>query len=122
MIIKLGYYKRKAGLTHAEFSAHWTNIHGPLIRQIPDIDRHLIRYVQHHLTPEPGVEVPPGMDFDGFSEAWFADQAACDAVFADPFFQSAVIEDEAKFIDMAATRWYVVDEQRTIIKGPAGLV
>ena len=117
MIINLGFYKRRADLTHAQFASHWTGVHGPLIRAIPDIGKYLFRYVQHHIVPEPGHEVPGGMDFDGFSEAWFYNIEARDALFALPFFQTEVIADEAKFIDMAATRLYLMDEQRTIIRG-----
>lgn len=117
MIINLGFYKRRADLTHEQFAAHWTGVHGPLIRSIPDIDKYLFRYVQHHIVPEPGHEVPGGMDFDGFSEAWFPSLEARDALFALPFFQDKVIEDETRFIDMAATRLYLLDEQRTMIRG-----
>jgi len=118
MIINLGFYKRRADLTHEQFSEHWTNIHDPLIRSIPGVERYLVRYVQHHLTSDPGYPVPPGMDFDGFSEAWFETMEDRDALYAIPFFQSAVIDDEARFIDMSATRLMLVDEQRIIISGP----
>lgn len=117
MIINLGFYKRRADLTHQQFASHWTGIHGPLIRSIPDIGSYLFRYVQHHIVPELGHDVPSSMEFDGFSEAWFYSVEARDALFALPFFQKEVIEDEARFIDMAATRLYLMDEQRTIIRG-----
>lgn len=117
MIINLGFYKRRADLTHEQFASHWTGVHGPLIRSIPDIGKYLFRYVQHHIVPEPGHDVPGGMNFDGFSEAWFYSIEARDALFALPFFQKEVIEDETRFIDMAATRLYLMDEQRTIIRG-----
>ena len=117
MIINLGFYKRRADLTHEQFASHWTGVHGPLIRSIPDIGKYLFRYVQHHIVLEPGHEVPGGMAFDGFSEAWFHSLEAREALFALPFFQKEVIEDETRFIDMAATRLHLIDEQRTIIRG-----
>lgn len=118
MIIGLGFYKRKAGLTHAQFSDHWTNIHGPLIRAIPGIEKYLVRYVQHHLTADSSYPTPDGIDFDGFSEAWFPSLEARDKLFSLPFFLKEVIDDERRFIDMEAKRWIVVDEQREIIRGP----
>lgn len=121
MIINLGYYKRKPGLTHAEFSEHWRDVHGPLIRRIPNIDRYLLRYVQHHLTPDPTQPIPPGMDYDGFSEAWFPSLEARAELFALPFFQAEVIADERRFLDMDATRWSVIDRQETMIAGQPGL-
>jgi len=117
MIINLGFYKRRSDLTHEQFANHWTGVHGPLIRSIPHIDTYLFRYVQHHIVPEPGHALPGGMEFDGFSEAWFYSLEARDALFALPFFQKEVIEDEARFIDMSATRLHLIDEQRTIIRG-----
>ena len=101
MIITLGFYKRRANLTHEQFASHWTGVHGPLIRSIHDIGKYLFRYVQHHIVPEPGHEVPGGMEFDGFSEAWFYSVEGRDALFALPFFQKEVIEDETEFIVMA---------------------
>ena len=121
MVIILGFYKRKAGLTHEQFCHHWKNVHGPLIRSIPDIDKYLVRYVQHHLTPDSGYPTPEGMDFDGFSEAWFVDTDARDALFELDFFKAEVIDDERKFIDMDATRWITLDEQHVMIAGPPGL-
>ncbi|VWX49985.1 EthD domain-containing protein [Novosphingobium sp. 9U] len=115
MIINLGYYKRKPGLTHAQFSTYWRDVHGPLIASIPNIDRYLLRYVQHHLEPDPSQPVPPGVDYDGFSEVWYPSLEARDALLALPFFQAEVIPDEHCFLDMDATRWYAVDHQTTII-------
>jgi uncharacterized protein (TIGR02118 family) len=111
MFISLGFYKRKPGLTHQQFSDHWRNVHGPLIRNHPDVAKFLLRYVQHHIEPGqdfPGV-VP--LDFDGFSEAWFESVEARQRMHADPFFQQRVIPDEHNFIDMAQTRVLMYDTQ-----------
>jgi uncharacterized protein (TIGR02118 family) len=118
MIISLGFYKRRPGLTKNQFSNHWANIHGPLIRSIPNLNRYLTRYVQHHLTPDDLYPVPAGMEFDGFSEVWFTSHEAKKQLFADEFFKSKVVADEALFIDMAATRWIVMDEPRVMIDSP----
>jgi len=121
MVIILGYYKRKPGLSHDQFSHHWVNVHGPLIKSIPNIERYLIRYVQHHLKSDRSQDFPDNAGFDGFSEAWFTTREAMDELFSLPFFSKEVIDDERKFLDMEATRWIVYDNQQVIIPGPKNL-
>jgi uncharacterized protein (TIGR02118 family) len=115
LIVILGFFKRKADLTHQQFSDHWRNVHGPLIRSIPGVGDLLLRYVQHHLTPEPHHSAPDAMAYDGFSEGWFKSAESFDELRALPFFVNECIEDERKFLDMSATRWVVLDEQVVII-------
>ncbi|MCB2052076.1 MAG: EthD domain-containing protein [Novosphingobium sp.] len=128
MLIVLGFYRRRTDLTVAQYRAHWRDVHGPLIRRIADEHGLLLRYLQHHLTPDAGYPDQAGVHadvtggFDGFSEGWFADEAARDAFFALPVMQTEVLEDERKFIDVSATRWVVTDSQHTIIEGPPTLV
>lgn len=122
-IIILGFYKRKPGLTHEEFSRHWSQIHGPLIRSLPDIDKYLIRYVQHHLVPkDTGSSDTPSPEngdleiYDGFSEAWWVDEKAQEQLYVTDMFKE-VQKDEEEFLDMNATRWITRDSQKVIIKG-----
>jgi len=120
MVIVLGYYKRKPGITHEQFCNHWLNVHGPLIKEIPNIDKYVLRYVQHHLTPDSHYPAPEGMDFDGFSEAWFPSLEARSELFSLPFYLKECIADERLFLDMDATRWVVTDDQEVIMAGPGG--
>ena len=108
MIRFLGFYKRKPGLTHEQFNHHWMTIHGPLVRNVPGGGQYLKKYIQHHLTPDPIN--PTEFVYDGFSEGWFESFEARDAFIQLPGVQKEVVEDEAKFIDLTATRWMVLDE------------
>lgn len=118
VVVVLGFYKRKKGLTIEQFRDHWLNVHGPLIKSIPNIEKYMIRYVQHHLYPESSHPAPSGeeAEFDGFSEGWFVDEAARDALFATSAFKDTH-SDESAFLDMEATRWIVVDKQEVVIDG-----
>ena len=125
MFVVLGYYKRGPDLTHEQFSHHWRNVHGPLMRKIAEKDPYLVRYVQHHLSPDTSYVVDPNTKhdsnsegYDGFSEAWFVSEEARDKWANLPIFKSEGIEDEKQFLDLAATRWVVRDEQHVIIAGP----
>ena len=102
MIIQLGLYKRKPGISREEYRHLWTEVYGALNGRIPELSRHLRRYVQHVLTPAPGT--PPELAFDGMSEAWFDDEAAMKALAEEPAFKEKIAPYTRLFIDFEATR------------------
>src|SRR5258706_7063225 len=99
MLVMLLFLKRKAGLTHEEFCRYWRDVHGPLVRNTPEVARYFRKYVQHQLTPNtasPGVQPLP---FDGFSETWFDSAEDRERMRAEPVFQQLIVPDEVKFLD-----------------------
>ena len=42
---------RKNGMSRAEFQNYWRRVHGPLVMSIPEIRRHVAKYVQSHTLP-----------------------------------------------------------------------
>ncbi len=111
MLITLGFYKRKQGLTHDEFSTHWREVHGPMIRDNLVMSQYMRRYVQHHIEPSSGFPGMEALDYDGFSEVWFESIEGRQKMRAEPFFQEELLADEAKFIDLAQTRILMFDRQ-----------
>ncbi len=107
MIIILGLYKRKPGISHEEYRHMWTEVYGALNGRIPELSRHLHRYVQHVLTPEPGT--PPELAFDGMSETWFVDEAAMNALPNEPAFKERIAPFTDRFVDKQVTRLRFVD-------------
>jgi uncharacterized protein (TIGR02118 family) len=79
---------RIPGLTPAEFSDHWFEVHGSLAAKLPG----LRRYVQNHAIPEAYAARP--MTHDGWAELWFDDLASLQAAFQSPEAQ-ALREDGA---------------------------
>ena len=110
MLISLGFYRRKPGLTREEFSRHWREVHGPMIAKNPDIRKYVKRYVQHHFVPSTGWPNMGSLDYDGFSESWFESAETRKELHALPAFR-AIVEDERTFIDMSATRILMFDHQ-----------
>ena len=100
MIVLLGFYKRKAGLSLEQFQRHWREIHGPLLAQNPACLEHIRRYVQHQCVP--GVPGVNPLDYDGFSETWFESLEARKQMRDDPRYR-IVAEDTPKFLDQAKT-------------------
>jgi uncharacterized protein (TIGR02118 family) len=69
----IGVLYFKPGMARADASAHWTEVHGALALEIPEIRY----YVQNHgIKPVrlDGAESNGEFAFDGFSEAWFTDR------------------------------------------------
>jgi uncharacterized protein (TIGR02118 family) len=73
---------RRPGLSLAEFSKHWFEVHGALGAKAPG----LRRYVQNHAPPE--AYAVRGLTHDGFSELWFDDLASLRASLKSPEWQA----------------------------------
>ncbi len=111
-MIKLIYcFRRRAGMSEAEFDAYWCRVHGPIATRIPG----LRRLVQSRALRIAKDARPP--DFDGVAELWFDDvDALLQARGSEEWRLSGL--DEANFIDPASTA-YLVSEERTVFEAPA---
>jgi hypothetical protein len=70
VLITLGFYKRKPGLSVQEFQRIWSTEYGPLYAKNKELTRYVRRYVQHRLSPQ--ADWPTSfVGFDGISEAWY---------------------------------------------------
>ena len=102
---------RKPGMTRAEFSDYWLNVHGPLAMSIPEIRRHNVKYVQSHTLGEwhPFLAGEESL-FDGAAEIWLDSMEAAMALFSEPKFEEVVFPDEEKFLDRDKTEILVLTE------------
>lgn len=81
----------KDGLDRGEALRYWRETHGPLVRDVPGVQR----YMQQHAVGAPD-DAPP---FLGVASLSFADQDAFDAAATSPAF-AAAIADVANFADV----------------------
>jgi len=108
-VLKLTFcLRRKPGLSLAEFQDYWLNRHGALVRRLqPALG--MARYVQVHRRDD---ELGLGMakvrgapePYDGVAELWWESEEAFKASGRTPEGREAgrlLLEDEAKFIDLA---------------------
>lgn len=109
MLIIMGFYHRRPDLTWEQFSDHWKNVHGPLLRNSPQTKKYIRRYVQHHIRPNTAWDGVAPLDYDGFSEVWYDSIEARKEMQADPFWQETMVADEALFLDMSKTRISMFD-------------
>lgn len=103
MLKSLSLLVRRPDLTHDQFVSHWTEVHAPLARAIPQ----LRRYVQNHLPAGAAGEV------DGIAELWFDSAADRDAFRASEAGQRW-IADGANFLDGPRCRQFAVEETSVI--------
>ena len=118
-MVKLTFcLRRLRSLSLAEFQDYWLNQHGPLVRRLQPSLR-MARYVQVHRFDgdlAAGMQRARGAPepFDGIAELWWTDEETFRAAGRDPQAREAgrlLLEDEAKFIDLARSPLWLNHEQ-----------
>ena len=121
-MIKLSFcLRRKAELTLAEFQDYWRHNHAPLVRKHQAVLR-IHRYVQvhrleHGLNDGLGGQRGAPEPFDGIAELWFN---SIDDILANAGSEAAraagreLLEDEARFIDLANSPLWIGEEHEII--------
>lgn len=108
---------RLPALSREEFQHYWRDQHGPLVRQHAATLR-IARYVQSHALGGPldeALQASRGAaaGYDGVAELWWTsmeDLAAATASEAGRAASLALLEDERRFIDLARSALFVVEE------------
>jgi uncharacterized protein (TIGR02118 family) len=123
-VVKLVFCARRLPhLSRAEFQRYWWETHGPLVR------RHaatlgIRRYVQVHTLDHPMQDALRASrggpePYDGVAELWWESLEDMAAAQDDPAWRAAglaLLEDERRFIDLAASPLFVAEE-RPVIDG-----
>jgi uncharacterized protein (TIGR02118 family) len=115
--------KRLPYLTRAEFQRYWRETHAPLVRSHADVLA-IRRYVQLHTVDLPVNEALRAgrggpEPYDGIAELWWDSAEALAAAVATPAGRAAseaLLEDERRFIDLAASPLWI-GEERVVIAG-----
>ena len=95
---------RKGGMSRGEFHEYWKRVHGPLVMSIPEIRRHVVKYVQSHTQPDwfPFL-AGDGPLFDGVAEVWCEGIQDARLMFEEPKFAELVTPDEGQFLNVSRT-------------------
>ncbi len=107
--------KRIEGRSAESFHDHWKGIHGPLMRDTPELARHLLGYVQHHRMVSDYAR-DAGGGHDGLAEQWFASFDAFESFAGEPAYRARVVPDEDRLIDRPAIRWVMTGPAHVIIE------
>ena len=108
----IAFVKRRADLSREDFLDYWHSQHGPLIRDTPELRRHLLAYEQHPAREDDrsgwdGVAVQEFASWDDFL-ARLSGPAA-----------ERMRADEENFLDTSATKVVFTDEPVVVVDGPA---
>jgi uncharacterized protein (TIGR02118 family) len=117
MVKLFAFLRRREGTTHEEFVAHWQERHGPLIRDTPELARHIVRYEQHR-RHHPG-QWSGNEDLDGVAVQWFDGLDGFRSFLAEPKYAELIAPDERRFLDMSRVEFVICDEPNVVIGGPA---
>lgn len=109
--------RRKPGMSAAEFHRYWRDEHGPLVRDRAEALR-IRRYVQKPRLTGPGMEAAAAArgapePYDGVAEISWDGPDDLAAAFETPEGRRAgreLLEDERRFIDLAASPIFVTEE------------
>jgi uncharacterized protein (TIGR02118 family) len=110
MVKALVFFRRKPGLSVADFQSHWLNEHAEIVLGLSGIKR----YVQSHVIPSGYKRGDPA--FDGVAELWFDDVADMRAHAGSEAY-ARVQQDEERFIDRSSMGMLITDEH-VIKEGP----
>lgn len=102
MIKMTMFLKRASRISHEEFVDHHVNVHGALMRSIPEGQQHILRYVQTHSSDTSFSSITPA-GFDATAEIWFDSAEGLEAVMGSETFRTTVAQDEPTFLDQDAT-------------------
>ncbi len=109
--------RRKAGLSPAEFHAHWREVHGPLIAASRS-GSHVVRYEQHPRALEDYTgDDDPG--FDGVTVQWFETLDAYRAHMTEPDFPDIWVDIES-FLDTDKLHFILTEHPQVVMGDDAG--
>ena len=122
--------RRKPDLSLEAFQDYWLNEHGPLVASVAG-KINALRYVQVHTIEHPANEAMAqarnGMEpvYDGVAEVYFESRAALVSALGTAEGQAAgaaLLEDEARFIDLPNSPLWVGYEYPQVNASPENLV
>ena len=114
MIKIVGFFKRRPGMTVAEFREYYETRHRLLG------EKYLAGYACHYqrrfldAMPNRATGEAQAPEYDVIMEIWYPDQAAQNAAgakMAVPEAAREIMEDEERLFDRPAMRFFVVDEE-----------
>ena len=108
------FVRFKEGIDRVEASAHWSDVHGPLVLGAPGVRRYVQNVVSGTLGNDGSITTERAR-FDGFAEMWFEGEAAY-ARCRESAAWEALTRDGANFLETAGQgpSMNAVVEERTI--------
>ena len=101
-------FRRKSGMSVADFQSYWRDRHGPIVGRTPE----LLRYVQSHMLPQSYRDASPA--YDGITELYWRDYAAAVRSMSSPEMTVEQSRDAANFAAPGSVEVLLVSEEEVI--------
>lgn len=113
---------RKLGMTHQEFRDYVVNVHGPLVRSVPEVAADIFHY--HYNFPVRGAEDPlfghpVATHLDIVTQGWFASREAQLQNMARPRYLQIIRPDEGRFANEAGALMHYTREALVLDGAPS---
>ena len=114
MIKSIGLFKRRPGMTVAEFRAYYETHHRVIGEKY--LSGFASRYMRRFITPSPNRDTgeTPESDYDVALEIWYPDRAtfeACGRALSAPEAVAEIVADEERLFDRPTMRFFVIEEE-----------
>jgi hypothetical protein len=105
--------RRRSNVAIDEFHRHWRDVHGPIVRDTPELARHVVRYEQNHrlIGDHRALGVP---DYDGVAIQWLTSPWELRAMATEPVYAETLGADNERFRDTDAA-WIVTGTEEVVI-------
>lgn len=113
MVRLFALLRRRPGTDVEEFHHHWRQVHGPLIRDTPELARHILRYEQHVRHRPDELSGTDGVD--GIAVQWFDSIDEFVAFVSEPAYGELIAPDERRFLDADSIEFLITDEPHVVI-------
>ncbi|KAJ5753599.1 Dimeric alpha-beta barrel [Penicillium nucicola] len=115
------FFKKKEGITHEQFYRHWQTVHADLAVATQAFQHNILRYAQHHQTPEMkalmtgiGESV---LDYDACAQLWVKDWDGWLGFCQSSEYSAALGDDCARF--MALPMKYMIGYENVVVGSAA---
>lgn len=115
MVKLFALLRRRPGMDPQEFRDHWRDVHGPLIRDTPELARHIVRYEQHPRHRPDALSGTEGVD--GVAVQWFRSIDDFVAFISEPGYRELIAPDEKRFLDVDSIEFVITEEPNVVIAG-----
>ncbi len=118
-MFKVAWFARfREGMTKADARRHWAEIHGPMCKQVPGIERYVQNHVIGALPTVSGTSDEVTL-FDGYSCGWWSDREAYRASMETPEWAKLVGDGDNVFDMPWLSNMSAQVEEQPMIVGPA---
>lgn len=90
--------RRRSGMSPADFSRHYREVHGTLVSRNDAFVKYANRYVQHHVLAQTVRATGGFVPYDGISEFWFDSLDHARSAWDAPSYMAELRADEKNFV------------------------